>query len=69
MTIESESRSIPNNVEIRCLQCGQVSHKVDIIKDIYECPNCLLQFEALLELTWDSKHYTRRHTSGGSNGS
>ena len=60
MPIESESKPIPNNTEIRCPQCGQVSHKVDIIKGIYECPNCYLQFEALIELSWDSKHYTKR---------
>ena len=59
MPIETESRAIPNDTEIRCPQCGQVSHKVDI-RDIYECPNCILQFEALIELSWDSKHYTRQ---------
>ncbi|KKM82971.1 hypothetical protein LCGC14_1314060 [marine sediment metagenome] len=61
MTIETEARSMPNDVEIRCPQCGQVSRRRDIIKDIYECPNCTLQFEALIELSWDTKHYTRRH--------
>jgi len=59
MSIESELKSIPHNTEIRCPQCGQVSRKVDIVKDIYECPNCYLQFEALIELSWDSRHYTR----------
>lgn len=59
MPIETEAKSIPNNVEVRCPQCGAVSDKVNITKDIYECPNCTLQFEALIELSWDSKHYTR----------
>jgi len=61
MPIETGSFSIANNVEIRCPQCGQVSCKVDVTKDIYECPNCTLQFEAMIELSWDSKHYTRKH--------
>ena len=60
MPIESNSYSVPNNVEIRCPKCGQTSNKADITKNIYECPNCLLQFQALIELAWDSKHYTRR---------
>ena len=60
MPIESESRSIPNNVGIRCPQCGQIGRKVDVTKDIYECPNCTLQFEALIEITWDSKHYSKK---------
>ena len=60
MPIETEAKSIPNNVEIRCPQCGQVSHKMDITRDIYKCPNCTLQFEALIELSWDSKHYTKK---------
>jgi len=59
--IESEPRAIPNNIEVRCPQCGQTSSKADITKDIYECPNCTLQFEALIEISWDSKHYSRRH--------
>ncbi len=58
--IETESKSIPSDTAVRCPQCGQVSHKVDVTKDIYECPNCTLQFEALMELSWDSKHYTRK---------
>ena len=63
MPIETEAKSLPDWVEIRCPQCGQVSRKVDVTKDIYECPNCTLQFEALLELSWDSRHY-RRHLAG-----
>ena len=61
MTIETEAKAIPNGTEVRCPQCGQVSHRMDATKDIYECPNCTLQFEALIELSWDSKHYTRKH--------
>jgi len=61
MPIETEAKSIPNDIAIRCPQCGQASRKVDITKDIYECPNCTLQFEALIELSWSSKHYTRKH--------
>lgn len=60
MTIESESKSLPNNVELRCPQCGHISERVDITKDIYECPNCCLQVEALMETAWDSKHYSRK---------
>ena len=60
MPIETEAKSIPNDIVIRCPQCGQVSRKVDSTKDIYECPNCTLQFEALIELSWDLKHYTRK---------
>jgi hypothetical protein len=44
MSIESESRSIPSSVEVRCPQCGQVSKRIDITRDIYECPNCLLSY-------------------------
>ena len=57
--IESETREIPGNVEVRCPQCGQISKRIDIIKSIYECPNCLLQFEAVIEVSWDSKRYSR----------
>ena len=60
MPIETESIAIPSDTVVRCPQCGQVSSKVDATKDIYECPNCTLQFEALIELSWDSKHYSRR---------
>jgi hypothetical protein len=60
MPIESESRSLPDNIETRCPQCGQISKKIDDVKEIYECPNCLLQFEALIEISWDSNHYSRK---------
>ena len=60
MPIESWSVSIPNNTEVRCPQCGQISKKVDVTKDIYECPNCTLQFEALIEISWDSKHCSKK---------
>jgi len=59
MPIESESRDIPDNIEIRCPQCGQISTKIDDVKSIYECPNCTLQFQVLIEVCWDSKHYSR----------
>jgi len=60
MSIESESRSLPNDVEVRCPQCGHISEKSDITRDIYECPNCCLQFEVLMKIAWDSKHYSRK---------
>jgi len=60
MTIETENKSIPNGVEVRCPQCGCVSNRVDIVKDIYECPNCILQFEAIIEILWDSAHYSKK---------
>jgi len=28
-------------------------------KDIYECPNCILQSDALITITWDSEHYQK----------
>ena len=58
MPIETETRPLP--IATRCPQCGRVCHKGDITKDIYECSNCTLQFEAVIELSWDSKHYSRK---------
>jgi len=66
MLIESESRPIPNTFAVRCPQCGQFSKKLDITKDIYECPNCTLKFEALIKISWDSKHYSRLQPSQSS---
>ena len=60
MSIETEIRDIPNNLAVRCPQCGRISKRIDITKDIYECPNCTLQFEAIIEISWDSKHYSRK---------
>jgi len=58
MSIESETRSIPT--EVRCPQCNLPNKQVDVKRDIYECPNCGLQYEATIEISWDSKHYSRR---------
>jgi len=60
--IESEAKSVPNNMEVRCPQCGQISPKIDISRDIYGCPNCTLQFEAIIEISWDSKHYSKQES-------
>ena len=60
MAIESELRPIPQSLDIRCPQCGQISKNMDVTKDIFECPNCALQFEAVIDVSWDSKHYSRK---------
>jgi predicted RNA-binding Zn-ribbon protein involved in translation (DUF1610 family) len=59
MPIETESRTIPNDVVVRCPQCGHPGKKLDVRREIFECPNCLLQFEAMIEISWDSKHFTK----------
>ncbi len=61
--IQSETRKLPDELKPTCPQCGQRSVlKSDVRLDdcIYECPNCTLQFEATIEISWDSEHYFRK---------
>ena len=56
-------KRLDENIKVRCPQCGQSCSRMDVTKDIFECPNCILQFEAVISISWDSKLYTRKKES------
>jgi transcription elongation factor Elf1 len=62
MPIQKEVRELPEELEPACPRCGQRCRCISkgrMNECIYGCGDCGLQFEAVIELSWDSRHYSK----------
>ena len=58
MPIKTKTMSLPEEIEPHCPKCGQrcrATVSAGFNEDVFECPDCGMLFEAVIELSWTEK--------------